>query len=162
MLCWFRRSPPLLLIAAGMMGCADPRLDPYGVGGNGGSDTGSSTSGDGGSTDEDDCPSPNPCILGLAGAFLEDTETGDVIELQVSFTDADGDVDGGMLIYALTEDGTSTQSFETTIDGASAWIVGTNVVTRVGPVKTASSYEIQIVVQDAAGNQSDAGELVVP
>ena len=159
---WFRWSPPLVLVVAATIGCAEPRLDPYGTGGNGGGDTGSTSSGDGGTSDDDDCPSPNPCILGLAGAFLEDTTAGDVIELQVSFTDAEGDVDGGALVYAMTEDETSTQSFETTIDGTSAWIVGTNIVTRVGPVKTASSYEIQIVVQDVAGNQSDAGELVVP
>jgi hypothetical protein len=149
------------LVALGLCACGEPRLDPFGTGAG---DTGSSggtvdTGGDGGS---DECPGPSPCIIGLAGAFIEDTATGDVIELQVSYVDPEDDVQGGLLIFALTEDEEATQSFEAAIDGVDAWIVGANIVTRVGPVKTASTYEVHVVVQDLAGNQSDTGELVVP
>lgn len=138
----------------------------YATGQTGGGDTGggTDTAGDTGAVDD----GVTPIVTDVVAAFTEPDASEQVyIDLLVSYTDAQDDLEGGWLNFRW---GTGTSSGDlvrlTIVSGSDydpaseAGLGSGRVEAQVGPVDATETHTITAVsLQDAAGHQSEAWDV---
>ncbi|MCK6503700.1 hypothetical protein L6R53_09925 [Myxococcota bacterium] len=158
------RSVLVPLLALTLSACAPPEDDVFG-GGGGGGDGGS---GDGGTDDTgtwvDDGVSP--VIDAVTAEFYTPPNYDTVLQVYIWWTDAQGDVDGGKVDYGIQGSDGSNLSGTLDITGTEARldddVEGTPVYFWVAGIDTGLSYEVEVELQDAAGNRSQSATATTP
>jgi hypothetical protein len=136
-----------------MVACAPPaeetKLPMGGSSDDGGDDGEAEDGGDDGSMGQ------APEITDLRAVLDEYPGVGWVIEIRAAYTDADGDLDGGMLYLRVTEDGELAVDQEVPIDGTSAYVEEEEVFMALSEVSRESVYVVEVTLIDLAGNHSE-------
>ena len=135
--------------------------------GGGGSQDGSSNGGGGSSwldTAEDWGETDTeyaPVITEFRAAFEYYPTIGWVMEASIGYSDQDGDVSGGFVHLTMNEEGGEEFEQVVPIDGQSAFIEKASVNFAVDQVDTDLSYDLEVYLEDEAGNASDVAQTVV-
>jgi hypothetical protein len=125
-------------------------------------DTDTDADTDTGESDTDADTSP-PTILDVS-VSVEDypgTTTGWAMELSLTYTDPDNDIDGGEVVVDLVLEGSEPQSLSVPIDGAQAVHREEDGTVFMAVEVPDSSVQgtVIVVLQDANGNRSESFEL---
>ncbi len=145
------------VLAAIAIGCGEPYTDNVHIGGEKYDYSSDST---GGGSD-----GSAPEITGLSVVLDENPGTGFILELTVSYTDADDDVvsatageAGGTIEITVTEDGTELDPLQAEVGGSEAPVDADSgdIITVVTNIDDQSSYDVSVVLIDMAGNESAA------
>ena len=105
----------------------------------------------------------SPVIIDAQGFFVDLEGMGEVLEVQVDYTDPDDDLNHGMVYLDLVHSaGTSFQSAELVHPhegGDASFNPEEEEITMfVGGVNTADTYELTVTLEDSAGNLSEPFE----
>ena len=136
------RLASILWFAAALAGCASEEGGTFGSGGSSydyGSDDTATSGGD--DTGFEDYPN-----------------IGFLLEIGISYTDANDDVDGGQLILGFEDEASGDGSeFTTDIGGEFAYIDSSGeIILAVDGVDSGLDYTVTAVIRDVAGNSSGA------
>ena len=112
-----------------------------------------------------------PEIIGLDVILDDFGSEGDVLIVEVEYTDADGDVydaesgEGGSLLMSVDGEGEESQQLSASIGSATgesseAYIDpdSGNVVAVLGSIDPELAYTVNVVLRDMAGNESEAAQ----
>lgn len=148
--------PLLVLPLAACTAEDDPVFGGGGGGGDGGDDDGGSVDDTGTWVDD----GVSPVISDVTAEFYSPPNYDTVLQVYIWWTDAQGDVDGGKVDYELLGSDGASLSGTLDITGTEARLDddldGTPVYFWVAGIDTGLSYEVEVRLQDAAGNSSQA------
>lgn len=158
-----KATPGAVLLGAGALllalasGCAPEEDATFGVGGNPYDvEDDSDDTGEGGD-DTGEVENPDaPVITAFTAEIADYGQTGLVLLLTISFSDANDDVDGGKVNVSVLVEG-QEDPIESSLDigGEFAWIDNEGDITiAFDDIDTTATYEVTVSVQDAAGNVS--------
>jgi hypothetical protein len=102
-----------------------------------------------------------PVITEFRAAFEYYPTIGWVMEVSVGYSDQDGDLSGGFVHLTMKEEGGEDFEQVVPIDGQSAFIEKASVNFAVDQVDTDLSYDLEVYLEDEAGNASDVAQTVV-
>lgn len=155
-------TPARVLLAAGALllalasGCAVQDDATFGVGGNP-YDVGGDDDDTGGGDDTGEVDNPDaPVITAFSAEITDYGQTGLVLLLVISFSDANDDVDGGKLNVSVLEEGREEPvSNSVDIGGDYAWIDSDGDINMAfEDIDTSATYSVTVSVEDQAGNVS--------
>ena len=152
------RLASILWFAAALAGCASEEGGTFGSGGSsydyGSDDTATSGGDDTGSESNPDAP----VITAMRAGFEDYPNIGFLLEIGISYTDANDDVDGGQLILGFEDEASGDGSeFTTDIGGEFAYIDSSGeIILAVDGVDSGLDYTVTAVIRDVAGNSSGA------
>lgn len=152
-----------ILLAGLLLACEAEPERPFGggVAGDGG-DEDSGSGGDGGGTVDDGV---SPLITSVEADFYTPPNFDTVLQVYIYWSDPQEDIKGGSVIYSITgsdgakDDGAlpiggSEARMDNTIEGSPVffWVVG---------VDTSADYEVDVMLKDMSGNDSQVVSATV-
>ena len=146
---------PLILGLGLILGCN--RNTSATLGGGGGA-------GGGGGTDVTTPSSVSgavPQIVNVSAGFENYPSYGWVIEVKIDFSDEDDDLEGGMVYLDIEDQFDEFEEFDLRINGQDAYIDDGQIIFAIQDVSTGSSYTLDLVIEDAAGNMSETWQEVI-
>ena len=110
--------------------------------------------------DDEVIPTDAPQITSVSGFFTTYQGVGDIVEIHISYVDAQDDLLDGILYLSYSTSGESN-SYQIPIDGAQALLDDGEVIVLFTDVNTSLEYVFTVQLEDVAGNQSEQEDVTV-
>jgi hypothetical protein len=145
-----------VLLAGLLLGCEAEPDRPFGggVAGDGGGEDSGAT-GDGGGTVDDGV---SPVITSVVAEFYTPPNFETVLQVYIYWTDPQEDIKGGSVIYSIRGSDGASDEGALPIGGSEArmddTVEGSPVFFWVAGVDTSADYEVDVMLKDMSGNDS--------